>query len=289
MPNWDDLQFLLAVYRAGTMSAAARELGTNVATVSRRIDRLAGEIGESPFVKTPNGWRPSPSIAGLLDAASHFDRMVNREQSEHSRFRADQLPQVRLGAPPMVISAVMLPHLTARISPIERVDLDIVTRIFETGLGGQDIVVQAGKPQTDRLASRKVGTLDFMVWSWRNAPGTDRWIGLSERHEPFEPLDRARAIFNRPPCVRLENFDKVFQASKLLRLPAPLPEVLARQESGLLRIDIANPPVGVDFWVMHHSSRLGEPAIEIVIEWIASAFEAVAAAMPREERASEML
>ena len=40
METWDDLRILLAVHRSGTLSAAARELGVNQSTVSRRVARL---------------------------------------------------------------------------------------------------------------------------------------------------------------------------------------------------------------------------------------------------------
>ena len=50
MQNWDDLKFCLALERYQTMTAAARALGTNTATVSRRIDRLTKEAGEPLFL-----------------------------------------------------------------------------------------------------------------------------------------------------------------------------------------------------------------------------------------------
>ena len=41
----------LALERYQTMTAAARALGTNTATVSRRIDRLTEEAGEPLFLR----------------------------------------------------------------------------------------------------------------------------------------------------------------------------------------------------------------------------------------------
>ena len=46
MQNWHDSKFCLALERYQTMTAAARALGTNTATVSRRIERLTEEAGE---------------------------------------------------------------------------------------------------------------------------------------------------------------------------------------------------------------------------------------------------
>ena len=35
--NWDDLRLLLAVHRSGSLSGAARILGVNQSTISRRL------------------------------------------------------------------------------------------------------------------------------------------------------------------------------------------------------------------------------------------------------------
>ena len=55
MNNWDDLRFLVALSKTGTMTAAAKSLGTNTATVSRRIERLSETLGMPAFIKTGEG------------------------------------------------------------------------------------------------------------------------------------------------------------------------------------------------------------------------------------------
>ena len=38
--DWDDFRFVLAIVRGGSVSAAAKQLGVDHATVIRRVDRL---------------------------------------------------------------------------------------------------------------------------------------------------------------------------------------------------------------------------------------------------------
>ncbi len=45
--DWDDLQFFLAVARAGTISLAGRRLGTDHATVGRRVSALETALASS--------------------------------------------------------------------------------------------------------------------------------------------------------------------------------------------------------------------------------------------------
>ena len=53
--NWDDLRILLAVSRAETMTRAARRLGVNQTTVSRRIQALEEALGVELVVRSRDG------------------------------------------------------------------------------------------------------------------------------------------------------------------------------------------------------------------------------------------
>ena len=49
MLDWDDLRHFLAVAKAGTTLAAARELGVSQSTSARRIDALETALGLKLF------------------------------------------------------------------------------------------------------------------------------------------------------------------------------------------------------------------------------------------------
>ena len=83
MNNWDDLRFLVALSKTGTMTAAARSLGTNTATVSRRIERLSDTLGMPAFVKTSDGWRPSEAVSSLISLAQSFDGELQAALNTH--------------------------------------------------------------------------------------------------------------------------------------------------------------------------------------------------------------
>lgn len=58
MQNWDDLKYCLALDEFRTMTAAAKALGTNTATVSRRIERLTEEPASLCLLaKIASGWQ----------------------------------------------------------------------------------------------------------------------------------------------------------------------------------------------------------------------------------------
>ena len=82
MQNWDDLKFCLALERYQTMTAAARALGTNTATVSRRIDRLTEEAGEPLFLRDNTQWRATGMGRELAQIALRIEDRISRAASE---------------------------------------------------------------------------------------------------------------------------------------------------------------------------------------------------------------
>ncbi|MEP1770055.1 MAG: LysR family transcriptional regulator, partial [Anderseniella sp.] len=63
MIDWSDLRFVLETVRQGGLSSAARVLGVNHATVSRRINSAEAAAGALLFDRLPGGYRPTQ--AGL--------------------------------------------------------------------------------------------------------------------------------------------------------------------------------------------------------------------------------
>ena len=83
MHDWDDLRVVLAVARAGTLSAAARELGVNQSTVGRRLGafeaRLAHPVferAEGRFTPTALGERAIAAIERMEAEAAGLEREI---------------------------------------------------------------------------------------------------------------------------------------------------------------------------------------------------------------------
>src|SRR5689334_9364591 len=87
--DWDDLRFVLALRRAGSLGAAARALKVEQSTASRRLSALEAALGAQLVVRTPEG--VALNEAGLLVAglAEEVDRgiadMTRRIGGEDSR------------------------------------------------------------------------------------------------------------------------------------------------------------------------------------------------------------
>jgi len=76
MTNWDDAQYVLALSRAGTIRAAAKSLGVNHTTVSRRISALEKQLSAHLFELTPSGYVMTVSGKIICKAAEEMEDLL---------------------------------------------------------------------------------------------------------------------------------------------------------------------------------------------------------------------
>src|SRR5687767_690624 len=81
-PRWDDVQLFLALYRERTLAAAARQVGLDPSTLSRRLAVLEHALGTRLFDRTRDGLAPSAGAERLLVAAEEMAQA-------HARFAQD--------------------------------------------------------------------------------------------------------------------------------------------------------------------------------------------------------
>jgi DNA-binding transcriptional LysR family regulator len=72
--EWGDLRFFLAAARAGSLGAAARTLGVEHTTVSRRLAALEETLGAKLFVRTPDGLSLTAAGHEVLPMAEEVER-----------------------------------------------------------------------------------------------------------------------------------------------------------------------------------------------------------------------
>ncbi|TWG97038.1 LysR family transcriptional regulator [Mesorhizobium sp. J18] len=94
--TWDDLQFFLAVAKSGQLSAAARKLRTNHATVSRRIDRLEQALSAKLFERSARGYVLTALGERLVEKAEAMEREAVSLENEAASSKTEIGGVVRL-------------------------------------------------------------------------------------------------------------------------------------------------------------------------------------------------
>lgn len=155
--NWDDARVFLAVARQGQILGAARTLGLNHATVSRRIAALEAALGTTLLRRRTNGTELTAEGERFL---LYAETMESASLAAGEAAGGDSAVEgtVRVGAPDGFGVAFLAPRigqLTER-HPGLRIELVPVPRAFSLSRREADIAVTLERPREGRLVARKL-------------------------------------------------------------------------------------------------------------------------------------
>ncbi|WP_370286657.1 LysR family transcriptional regulator [Pseudooceanicola nanhaiensis] len=273
MKNWDDLRYLIAVHKTGSMSAAARLLDTNPATVSRRLARLGETLGCDLFIKTPDGWVANAAITDLIDSATNFEAEIATYLNANREADSPSSGKVTVGCPPSIMSYLLYPELRDFRKTWPGISLVFNSQMFTEALGENDLILVPVRPTQGRLVVRYLGKMRLNVYAYPDSPRDGKWIGLIKQHEMHQPMQKAREIMGgRDPDFRVETLAEVVTTVQSTRLPGLMPHIAAVREPGLARFDPESRDIESQLYLCFHETRRRDPLLRAVADWVASCF-----------------
>ena len=248
--NWDDIRYVLAVARHGSLNAAASALGVTHATVMRRIAAFEQRYKCQIFEKSPSGYSVLPEALPVLKSIESVDEAILAV--ERVIAGADQSPsgQVRVASTDSLCQ-VILPPIIAKIAKefpklritllsanvhhdLSRLTADIVVRpaaLLDGGLSGQRAAYLSFGAYCDGFAVRKWLSLDGALSQSLAA----KW--MSDHVDPNEITDGADSFLVLREMV-------ANGVGKAL-----LPTVVGDADARLVRLEENNLNVSVPVWV----------------------------------------
>ena len=171
--NWDDLRFFLAVARAGTLQAAARQLGVDHTTVSRRIKALEAGLGQALFARHLAGHELSPAGLALLPKAEAMEQaaLAVLQPADQATDAPHELSGVvRVGATEGFGAAILAPALAqlGQAHPRLTVDLLAVPRAVHLSKREADVVVSLTRPQRGPYVVTKLCDYELHLYASRS-------------------------------------------------------------------------------------------------------------------------
>jgi len=167
MLYWDDLRFFLAVADHGSLSAAARALRVNPATILRHIDALEFSLSARCFDRKPDGYVLTATGGKMLARVRAIEgevRAIMRGMDDDDR---GVKGRVVVSADEMLAEFSIVPRLPLirEQYPGIRIDLLSGSRSLDLARGEADIALRLLRPETGNLVVRRVGTMNFGVFA----------------------------------------------------------------------------------------------------------------------------
>ncbi|MBX2801517.1 MAG: LysR family transcriptional regulator [Myxococcales bacterium] len=177
--DWDDLRYFLAAVRAGSLTAAATQLGVNQSTVSRRIRALEDELGTPLFVRGARGLVQSEAAAAVLLHAERVEAEVGLLSRRASGRDLELEGTVRIATADVLAECLIEPlHSFAQRHP--RIDLEVfaANEVRSLDRNEADLSVRGSPGPPGSAVGRRI----CEIWGAQYvAEGTSpsRWIGWS--------------------------------------------------------------------------------------------------------------
>ena len=156
--DWDNLRVFLELTRSQGLVDAAKKLGVDHSTVSRRMRRFEEQVGSQLFERNNQGYTLTAEGHRLIEYAEQVESTVYaaaEELSGHNRLLSGQ---VRLGATEGFGTFVLAPHLAHFCArhPHISVDLLPVPRFVNLSKREADIGVTLERPQSGNYVMTKL-------------------------------------------------------------------------------------------------------------------------------------
>ncbi|WP_316397176.1 LysR family transcriptional regulator [Bradyrhizobium sp. 33ap4] len=159
--DWEDVRVFLAIARFGSLSAAARSLGINHATVSRRIQTLEASLGEKLIERRPDGYVLTPAGTRAIGPANDMEASA----AILSRGGEDDRPKglVRVNAPPSLAQAFLVRRLAHLSIEHPGLDIDVATDMRSVSLERRetDIALRLARPEDGDVIAKPLVELGF--------------------------------------------------------------------------------------------------------------------------------
>ena len=223
---WDDARIFLAVARAGTLTLAAEAVGSGVATVSRRIERLETALGLPLFARHQSGYRLTDDGEALLPRAEALEQAAETFGAQ-AQSSGEAAGRVRLATAENLANPVIIPSLPDLRARHPRLVLEIVTDVATVNLHRRDadLALRMVKPQRGNVTLKRLGTLGFGLYGSpaylaarrggpdRAAFDQDAFIGWSEAQSQLPAAQWIeRSLRGRPPALTTTTLSAQFSA-----------------------------------------------------------------------------
>jgi len=300
MDPWDHLRFFLAAHREGTFTGAARALGVEQSTASRRVAAFEEVLGGALFDRTPEGLLPTPLAQHILEHAEAVERHVHGLMTYADGFAAKAAGEVRLAVTETMATSLVVPALPAFRKAHPEVLLDVVTGLQVADLTRRqaDVALRMVRPQGEELVAKRVAQLPLAVVCRRDLLPTRNtrqkklaaddlpWVTVSLDDVDTPEEQWFRAHVNQLPALRTNSYLAQLVAVQQGVGAALMVEALARTQDDLVVVDLdVTPDVALDVWLVTHKALRRVPRVQAVWDFCEQLFDDVSGPAAKRKRA----
>lgn len=180
--NWDDVKFFLEVARTKTATQAARRLGVDYTTVSRRISLLEKRLNCLLFAQSKHaGYVLTPDGERLLQHAENIESTLFVALDVVADTASELTGRIRLGCTEGFGGFFLAPHLARFQAQHPQIELDVlaVPHFINLSKREADIAISLERPGRGPYTSSRLCDYNLKLYATRE---------YVQRHPPIDSL-----------------------------------------------------------------------------------------------------
>jgi DNA-binding transcriptional LysR family regulator len=284
VPDWEDLRFFLEAHRTGSLTQAARALGVEHTTVSRRIAALEASLGVRLFDRTPRGYEPTAAAQELRPLADRVEEQVLAIERRADPGR-DLTGVVRIATSNQLATDFVVPALPAFRArhPGITIELSAENRDIKLSRREADLALRMGRMRERGLVTRKLADLAHAFYArraGRAAPALDLdgdvFVGFDDSLAHLEHsrwLDRIAPA--RKTAFRANTIHCLHAAIRSGLGVGILPCFVGDADPSLVRLDAAEAPAPRELWLLVHGELRRSARIRAVLDCLVERADAM--------------
>jgi DNA-binding transcriptional LysR family regulator len=291
-PDWNDFKILLALGQGGSVAGAARVLGVDGSTVSRRLAALETAMGACLIVRGGQKFAWTAEGRAVLSAAEAMDAAVVEATRAVRTTKIDPATPVIVSCPPGLSAMLTRMMRDAQEKhPGVEIELSGENRTVDLSRGEADIAVRMFRPDEPSLVCKHAFELGWGVYAAKSylesapplrcvedlpAHRLVRYVSSMHRVPGPRWLEEHRG--NAAGSVQVDNTEV---ATNVVAAGGGVGVLLcarAEDQPDLVRV-LPGPVATHTGWLVFHESARDSVRIRTAIEVLAGLFEANSAAL----------
>ena len=281
--NWDGFRYFIAAVEGGSLTAAAKRLGSNQPTVGRQIDALESALGIKLFQRSVKGLILTEEGAFVYEQAQSMQSFADKIQRYRQGGDKAISGTVRIALPEGLCLEVITPKLALFYNDYPHINLilNVSSNTANLTRGEADIAIRLFRPKEANLVVKHLGQMPLGLYAcsdYLKTFGCPADLEALRQHHIITYADQLSTLAENQWLVEHSSASKhvLSSDSTLTRLKATLcgigisiqPTLFARTNPDLVPVLSETVLPSHEVWMAYHKDLRYLARIRTVINFI---------------------
>jgi DNA-binding transcriptional LysR family regulator len=289
--DWDDLRYVLAVARSGSLSGAARFLSVTHSTVLRRVDAIEEKIQVRLFERLRTGYVATEAGEALRQTAEQCEPLV--AQAERHIIGGDtRLTGTLRVTTAHVIAMHLLPQALAvfhSLHPQIVVEVRATRERVDLARREADVALRMALQVPETLIGRQLGKVRIRAYGYQGSALLSHlnprellpmktlmqdfpWIGFDGQDRIYDRWVDANVPV-KSIVARADHFPSAYALVRAGMGISLLPEFVAKDVPGLIALSVPITELQTPLWILTHADLRNTARVRSFMQTVGSALE----------------